>query len=50
MKAGTLQYALGADYRENGFDYTPDNLSDIQNVVDPIAACSRPSTAPAIST
>ena len=37
MKAGTLQYALGADYRENGFDYTPDNLSDIQNVVDPIA-------------
>ena len=37
MKAGTLQYALGMDYRENGFDYTPDNLSDIQNVVDPIA-------------
>jgi iron complex outermembrane recepter protein len=37
MKAGTLQYALGMDYRENSFDYTPDNLSDIQNVVDPIA-------------
>jgi outer membrane receptor protein involved in Fe transport len=37
MKAGALQYNLGVDYRENSFDYTPDNLSDIQNVVDPIA-------------
>jgi outer membrane receptor protein involved in Fe transport len=37
MKAGPLQYALGATYRENGFDFVPDNLSDIQNEVDPIA-------------
>jgi outer membrane receptor protein involved in Fe transport len=37
MKAGPLQYALGADYRENGFDYTPDNLSDQQNEIDTIA-------------
>jgi len=37
MKAGPLQYALGTTYRENGFDFVPDNLSDIQNEVDPIA-------------
>jgi hypothetical protein len=37
MKAGTLQYALGADYRENGFDYTPDNLSDHPERGRPIA-------------
>src|SRR5262245_40635243 len=37
MKAGPLQYALGFTYRENGFNYTPDNLSDIQNITDPIA-------------
>jgi outer membrane receptor protein involved in Fe transport len=37
MKAGPLQYALGMTYRENGFDFVPDNLSDIQNEVDPIA-------------
>jgi len=37
MPAGPLQYALGVAYRENSFDYVPDNLSDIQNVADPIA-------------
>jgi outer membrane receptor protein involved in Fe transport len=37
MRAGPLQYALGATYRENGFLFTPDNLSDIQNIADPIA-------------
>jgi iron complex outermembrane recepter protein len=37
MKAGPLQYALGTSYRENGFDYTPDNLSDQQNEIDTIA-------------
>jgi iron complex outermembrane recepter protein len=37
MKAGPLQYALGADYRENSFDYSPDNLSDQQNEIDTIA-------------
>jgi iron complex outermembrane receptor protein len=37
MKAGALSYALGLSYRENGFDFVPDNLSDIQNEVDPIA-------------
>jgi outer membrane receptor protein involved in Fe transport len=37
MKAGPLQYALGASYRENSFDYTPDNLSDQQNEIDTIA-------------
>jgi outer membrane receptor protein involved in Fe transport len=37
MKAGSLQYALGTDYRENSFDYTPDNLSDQQNEIDTIA-------------
>jgi outer membrane receptor protein involved in Fe transport len=37
MSAGPLQYALGYTYRENGFTYTPDNLSDIQNITDPIA-------------
>jgi iron complex outermembrane recepter protein len=37
MRAGPLQYALGATYRENGFTFTPDNLSDIQNITDPIA-------------
>lgn len=37
MRAGTLRYALGFAYRENGFDFVPDNLSDIQNAADPIA-------------
>jgi outer membrane receptor protein involved in Fe transport len=37
MKAGPLQYALGMDYRKNGFDYAPDNLSDQQNEIDTIA-------------
>src|SRR5690606_37215998 len=37
MPSGPLQYALGVAYRENSFDYVPDNLSDIQNLADPIA-------------
>jgi outer membrane receptor protein involved in Fe transport len=37
MRAGPLQYALGMSYRENSFDFVPDNLSDVQNEVDPIA-------------
>jgi outer membrane receptor protein involved in Fe transport len=37
MRNGPLQYALGLAYRENGFDFVPDNLSDIQTVVDTIA-------------
>ncbi len=37
MRAGPLQYALGTTYRENGFDFVPDNLSDVQNLADPIA-------------
>jgi iron complex outermembrane recepter protein len=37
MKAGPLSYALGYTYRENSYNYVPDNLSDIQNVIDPIA-------------
>src|SRR4029078_10897993 len=37
MKHGPLQYALGASYRENGFSYTPDNLSDQQNEIDTVA-------------
>ncbi|MDX1562243.1 MAG: TonB-dependent receptor, partial [Gammaproteobacteria bacterium] len=37
MRAGPLQYALGATYRENSYEFTPDNLSDNQNFLDPIA-------------
>jgi outer membrane cobalamin receptor len=37
MKAGPLGYAIGTSYRENSFEYTPDNLSLNQNFVDPIA-------------
>jgi outer membrane receptor protein involved in Fe transport len=37
MRAGPLGYALGTAYRENGFSYTPDNLSLNQNFIDPIA-------------
>jgi outer membrane receptor protein involved in Fe transport len=36
MNAGPLQYALGATYRENGFEFVPDNLSDTQNIADSI--------------
>jgi len=37
MRSGTLQYAAGYTYRENGFDWALDNLSDINNITDPIA-------------
>ena len=37
MKAGTLSYALGADYREDSYKFEPDNLSQNQNFIDPIA-------------
>ena len=37
MKAGPLQYALGLSYRENSFNFSPDNLSDNANFLDPIA-------------
>ena len=37
MRAGPLQYALGATYRENSYYFVPDNLSDNQNFLDPIA-------------
>jgi iron complex outermembrane recepter protein len=37
MAAGPLQYALGFAYRENSFNFTPDNLSDNANFLDPIA-------------
>jgi outer membrane receptor protein involved in Fe transport len=37
MPAGALQYALGIAYRENDYKYEPDNLSDNQNQIDPIA-------------
>jgi iron complex outermembrane receptor protein len=36
MRAGPLQYALGLTYRENGFEFVPDNLSDTQNIADSI--------------
>lgn len=37
MQAGPLGYALGAAYRENSYDFEPDNLSQNQNFIDPIA-------------
>lgn len=37
MRAGPLQYALGTTYRENSFDFVPDNLSHNQNFLDTIA-------------
>ena len=37
MKAGALSYALGVDHRENSYSYKPDNLSQNQNFIDPIA-------------
>ena len=37
MKAGALGYALGIDHRENSYTYQPDNLSQNQNFIDPIA-------------
>src|SRR5690606_6965567 len=37
MPAGPLQYALGGTYRENSFNFVPDNLSDNANFIDPIA-------------
>ena len=37
MRAGPLSYALGTSYRENSYDFKPDNLSQNQNFIDPIA-------------
>ena len=37
MKAGNLSYALGADYREDSYAFKPDNLSQNENFIDPIA-------------
>ena len=37
MKSGALGYALGIDHRENSYSYKPDNLSQNQNFIDPIA-------------
>ena len=37
MKAGTLSYALGADYRKDSYSFKPDNLSQNENFIDPIA-------------
>jgi outer membrane receptor protein involved in Fe transport len=37
MNAGPLQYALGLSYRENSYEFSPDNLSNNQNLIDPIA-------------
>jgi len=37
MASGPLQYALGLSYRENSFNFVPDNLSDNANFLDPIA-------------
>jgi outer membrane receptor protein involved in Fe transport len=37
MAAGPLSYALGTTYREDSYDFTPDNLSLNENFVDPIA-------------
>ena len=37
MKAGSLSYALGVDHREDSYSFEPDNLSQNQNFIDPIA-------------
>ncbi len=37
MPAGPLGYALGMSYRENSYTFEPDNLSQNQNFIDPIA-------------
>jgi iron complex outermembrane recepter protein len=37
MPSGPLQYALGVSHRDNSFNFTPDNLSDNANFLDPIA-------------
>ena len=37
MPSGPLQYALGLSYRDNSFNFVPDNLSDNANFLDPIA-------------
>jgi outer membrane receptor protein involved in Fe transport len=36
-KAGTMSYALGTDYREDSYAFKPDNLSQNENFIDPIA-------------
>ncbi|MBN1240745.1 MAG: TonB-dependent receptor, partial [Gammaproteobacteria bacterium] len=37
MAAGPLSYALGLSQRENSYTFEPDNLSQNQNFIDPIA-------------
>ncbi len=37
MPAGPLAYAVGYTFRENSYEFEPDNLSDNQNLIDPIA-------------
>lgn len=37
MPAGPLGYALGSSYRENSYDYTPDNLTTLSNLTDGLA-------------
>jgi iron complex outermembrane recepter protein len=37
MRAGPLSYALGTSYRKNDYEFEPDNLSQNQNFIDPIA-------------
>ena len=37
MSHGPLSYALGTTYRENSYVFEPDNLSQNQNFIDPIA-------------
>ena len=37
MKSGALSYALGTDYRYDSYSYKPDNLSQNENFIDPIA-------------
>ena len=50
MRAGPLAVRARNTYRENGFDFVPDNLSDIQNIADPIAGLFPNERQPASST
>ena len=50
VKAGTLPYALGRIIARTATTYKPDNLSQNENVIDPIAGLFPTRTAAAIST